>query len=249
MILLPLLVGYSLALTVGLSVRGVRSRTAIAGPAPATPPRKVLIVGATGGTGRHLLEQALARDLEVTVLIRDPRALASDHPRLRVVVGDVLDPAAVDEAVCGQDAVLCALGHRRFFPPSRVLSEGTRNLLRAMEGYGVRRFVCVTSLGLGDSAGRLGLAYTLVVIPFVLPFYFWDKARQERLIEAGRAAWVIVRPGGLTDGPGRGDRRAGRDVGSFFETVRVPRADVAAFMLDQLTDDTWLGAAVGIVSR
>jgi nucleoside-diphosphate-sugar epimerase len=245
-ILLPLLVGYSLALTAGLSLKGVRSRTAIAGPVPAAPPRKVLIVGATGGTGRHLLEQALARDLEVTALVRDPRALTLNHPRLRVVVGDVLDPAAVDEAASGQDAVLCALGHRRFFPPSRVLSEGTRNLLRAMEGHGVRRFVGVTSLGLGDSAGRLGLAYTLVVIPFVLPFYFWDKARQERLIEAGRTAWVIVRPGGLTDGPGRGAPRAGRGVGSFFETVRVPRADVAAFMLDQLTDDAWLGAAVGI---
>ncbi|MBA4377616.1 MAG: hypothetical protein C0395_03025 [Gemmatimonas sp.] len=247
MILLPLLVGYSLALTAGLSLKGVRTRTAIAGPAPATPPRKVLIVGATGGTGRCLLEQALARDYEITALVRDPRALALAHPRLRVVQGDVLDPAAVDEAVCGQDAVLCALGHKRFFPPSRVLSEGTRNLLRAMEGYGVSRFVCTTSLGLGDSAGRLGLAYTLVVIPFVLPFYFWDKTRQEKLIEASRTAWVIVRPGGLTNGPGRGDRRAGRGVGSYFETVSIPRADVASFMLDQLTDDAWLGAAVGVV--
>lgn len=246
MILLPLLVGYSLALTAGLSIKGVRTRTVIAVPVPAAPPCKVLIVGGTGGIGRHLLEQALARGLEVTALVRDPGALALDLPRLRVIRGDVLNPAVVDEAVCGQDAVLCALGHRRFFPPMRILSEGTRNLLRAMEGHGVRRFVCVTSLGLGDSAGRLGLAYTLVVIPFVLPFYFWDKARQERLIEASRTAWVIVRPGGLTDGPGRGELRAGRGVGSFFETVRVRRADVAAFMLDQLSDDAWLGAAVGI---
>lgn len=247
MILLPLLVGYSLALTAGLAGRGVRTRTAVAGPTPGAPLRKILIVGATGGTGRHLLEQALARDYEVTALVRDPRALALVHPRLRIVRGDVLDPSAIDESVSGQDAVLCVLGHKRFFPPSRVLSEGTRNLLQAMEGYGVRRFVCATSLGLGDSAGRLGLAYTLVVIPFVLPFYFWDKARQEKLIEAGRTAWVIVRPGGLTDGPGRGACRAGRDAGSLFETVRIPRADVATFMLDQLTDDAWLGAAVGIV--
>ncbi len=246
MILLPLLIGYSLALNAGLALQGVRARTTIKGSAPATPLRKVLIVGATGGTGRHLLEQALARDYEVTALVRRPGALALAHPRLRVVPGDVMDPVAVEEAVRGQDAVLCALGHRRFYPPSRVLSDGTRHLLSAMEGHGVRRFICTTSLGLGDSAGRLGLAYTLVVVPFVLPFYFWDKTRQERLIEASRTAWVIVRPGGLTNAPGRGACRAGRDVGSFFETIRIPRADVAGFMLDQLTDDAWLGTAVGI---
>ena len=127
-----------------------------------------------------------------------------------------------------------------------ILSEGTRNLLRAMEGKGVQRFVCETALGIGDSAGRLGLYYTLFVIPFILPFYFWDKARQERIIAASTINWTIVRPGMLTNGARRGCYRHGRKVGSFLSSVRISRADVADFMLNQLTDSTLLGTATGV---
>jgi putative NADH-flavin reductase len=206
----------------------------------------VLIVGATGGTGRQLVAQALERGHEVTAFVRDPTRLGVEHPRLRVLTGDVLDYASVEAAVRGQEAVVSALGHKRYFGPSRILSEGTRNLLRAMEAHGVSRMVCQTSLGIGDSAGRMGLYYTFIVIPIVVPFYFWDKTRQERLIAASGVEWVIVRPAVLTNGPARGTVRHGRGVGSFVLTKRVSRADVAAFMLDQLADDTYLRAAPGV---
>ena len=147
----------------------------------------MLIVGATGGTGRQLVAGALERGHVVTALVRDPSRLQIQHERLRVIRGDVRDYPSIDAAVRGQEAVISALGHKRYFHPTSILSEGTRNLLRAMDTHGVRRFVCETSLGIGDSAGRMGLYYTLFVIPVILPFYFWDKTRQERLI-AG-AAW------------------------------------------------------------
>jgi uncharacterized protein YbjT (DUF2867 family) len=255
--ILLLLVIYGAALTVALWRAGVRSkfsnpggpatgsRTATgAGAAPA--PMRLLIVGATGGTGRELVTQALERGHEVTALARHPAALRLEHPRLRVTRGDVLDLASLDQAVRGQDAVLSALGHRRYFPPSRILSEGARNLVRAMESHGTRRFVCETSLGIGDSAGRMGLWYTLFVIPLVLPFYYWDKARQERVIAESRVPWVIVRPAALNNGAKRGVRHHGARVGRFLLTPAISRADVAAFMLDQLTDDTYLGAAPGV---
>src|SRR6267143_1899993 len=98
----------------------------------------------------------------------------------------------VEVAVRGQEAVISALGHKRYFQPTRILSEGTGNLLRAMQTQGVSRFVCETSLGIGDSAGRMGLYYTLFVIPVILPFYYWDKTRQERLIARSNQEWVIV---------------------------------------------------------
>ncbi|MGH2608882.1 MAG: NAD(P)H-binding protein [Tepidiformaceae bacterium] len=69
------------------------------------------------------------------------------HPRLTVVRGDVLDRASVEAAMRGQEAVVSALGHKRFFHPTRILSAGTRNILRAMEIHDVRRLVCQTSLG------------------------------------------------------------------------------------------------------
>ncbi len=206
----------------------------------------MLIVGATGGTGRQLVARALERGYEVTALARNPARLEIEHPRLRVVQGDVLDYAAVEGAVRGQDAVLSALGHKRYFHPTRILSEGTRNLLRAMERHGVPRFICETSLGIGNSAGRMGLYYTLFVIPAILPFYFWDKTRQERLIAASRVEWVIVRPGRLTNGAQRGVYRHGSGVGSFLWTVRISRSDVAHFMLEQLASPTYKRAAPGV---
>lgn len=247
--LLFLFIVYAIALSAALAWGGLRGRrrlTTAAGGVVGRRPSRLLIVGATGGTGRQLVAQALERGYVVTALVRRASRLPIEHPQLRVAEGDVLDDASVEAAVRGQDAVISALGHKRFFFPTRVLSEGTRNLLQAMEAHAVPRFVCMTSLGIGDSVGRMGLYYTLLVIPFILPFYFWDKTRQERLIAASRIGWVIVRPGVLTNGPRRGAYRHGRDIGSVVWTVRISRADVADFLLNQLTDDTYLGAAPGV---
>lgn len=207
---------------------------------------KLLIVGATGGTGRALVEQALERGHQVTAFVRDPGRLAVQHQHLVVARGDVLDPASVEAAVRGQDAVLCALGHKRWFYPTHILSEGTRNLIRAMESQGVRRLVCETTLGIGDTWGRMGAYYTLFVGVFILPLYFLDKVRQERAIRESSLDWVIVRPGALTNGPKRGRLRHGPRVGHWLWTVRVSRADVADFMLDQVTGDAYLHSAPGV---
>jgi putative NADH-flavin reductase len=237
---------YAMALAVGLARAGHRSRAVRSGDATRKRPTRILIIGATGGTGRQLVAQALERGLEVTALVRNPSKLGVDHPRLTVVPGDVLDRASVEGAMRGQEAVVSALGHKRYFYPTRILSEGTRNILQAMDAHAVPRLVCETSLGIGDSTGRLGLFYTLFIIPVILPFYFWDKTRQERLIAQSNAEWVIVRPGMLTNGAKRGRFRHGRDVGSFVWSVRISRADVADFMLNQLESDAYLRAAPGV---
>ena len=207
---------------------------------------RLLIVGATGGTGRELVSQALDRGHEVTALARNPAKIQLQHENLKVVRGDVLDEVSIDAAVAGQDAVLSALGHKRWFYPNRILSDGTRNVLRAMEKHGIRRFVCETALGVGESWWRMGLYYTLFVIPVILPWYFLDKRRQESVIRESSVDWVIVRPGALTNGPARGVRRHGFKVGNPLWTVRIPRADVAEFMLNQVSDDAYLRTAVGI---
>jgi len=237
---------YAISLSVALAYSGLRSSTAISGRSPRTLPMRLLIVGATGGTGRQLIAQALERGHTVTALVRNPSKLQLEHPQVKVVQGDVLDYASVEAAVRGQEAVISALGHKRFFYPTRILSEGTGNLLRAMQIHGVPRFVCETSLGIGGSAGRMGLYYTLFVIPVILPFYYWDKTRQERLIAASNVEWVIVRPGALSNAKRRGTYRHGRDVGSFIVTVRISRADVADFMLNHVQDDMYLRSTPGV---
>jgi putative NADH-flavin reductase len=246
MVLVLLFIVYSIVLSAALAHAGHRSAIATPGRNVSPNPGRVLIIGASGGTGRQLVAQALERGYAVTALVRDPSRLRIEHERLTIVQGDVLDNASVHAAMRGQQAVLCALGHRLYFQPTRILSAGTRNILEAMEAHGVRRIVCETSLGIGDSAGRLGLYYTLFVIPVILPFYYWDKTRQERAIAASDMQWVIVRPGVLTNGARQGDARHGRDVGSFVRTVRIGRADVADFMLNQLASDANLRTAPGV---
>ena len=207
---------------------------------------KVMVFGSTGGTGRALVEQALEQGHTVTAFARNPRKVKFAHERLTVAEGNVLDFDAVERAVRGHDAVLSALGHKRWLIRTTILSSGTRNIITAMEKHGVKRFVCETSLGVGDSVGRLGLLYTLFIIPFITFFYFRDKARQERLIRGSSLDWVIVRPAQLTNGRKRGVYRQGTRIGSYLFTQRISRADVADFMLRQLNDDSCLGQAVGI---
>ena len=170
------------------------------------------------------------------------------RPGLIALLGNVLDPSSLDHAARGQDAVLSALGHKQWFRPTRILSEGTRNLIEAMRRHAVRRFVCETALGISDAWWRMGLYYTLFVRPFILPLYFWDKTRQEAIIRASDLDWTIVRPGALTNGPRRGHYRHGPRVGHWLWTVRISRADVAAFMLDQVTDSRYVRASVGLAN-
>ena len=207
---------------------------------------RLLVIGATGGTGRELVQQALAQGHQVTAFVRDPARLQIEHANLRVAKGDVLDYPTVEAAMRGQDAVLSALGHKRFMYPNRIQSDGMRNILRAMKAFDVPRLICETALGIGNSVGRLGLPHTFFFLPLVLQFYMWDKLRQEELIRECDRDWVIARPGILTSGPARGSDRHGANVGSYFWPVMISRADVADFMLKQLRDDTYLGVAPGL---
>jgi putative NADH-flavin reductase len=244
--ILLLFILYAIALSASLARAGLRLRVKASPRISQKRPQRLLIVGATGGTGRQLVAQALERGYSVTALVRNPAKLKIEHSQLTVIQGDVLDYDSVETVMRGQEAVLSALGHKRYFYPTRILSKGTQNILRAMETHGVQRFICETSLGIGNSAGRMGLYYTLFIIPVILPFYFWDKARQEKLIAASEVEWVIVRPGVLTNRAKRGTYRHGSNVGSFIWTVNISRADVAEFMLDQITDDAYLRTATGV---
>jgi uncharacterized protein YbjT (DUF2867 family) len=207
---------------------------------------RVLVIGATGGTGREVVKQALEDGHDVTALVRNPAKFPLTHERLSVVRGNVMDAASIEAAMWGQDAVLCALGHKRWLGPSKILSQGTRNIVRAMEKHGVKRLVVETALGVGDSAGRLGLYYTLFTIPFILPFYWHDKGRQERVVRESSLDWVIVRPGQLTNGRKRGQYRHGPRVGNYLWSVSISRADVADFMLKQLGETPYLRGTPGL---
>jgi putative NADH-flavin reductase len=203
---------------------------------------KLLIFGATGGTGQQLVTQALAQGHTVTAFVRRPEAVATQHANLRVVPGDITDEAAVAEAVAGHGVVLSALGTRS---GPAVLPEGTRNILEAMASHGVRRSLWVSSFGAGDSLKQMGWLSQTLIVKGLLRQAIEEKNAQEQVILASGGDWIIARPGGLTDGPLTGTYRV-TGPGDKVGRPSISRADVADFMLKNLADDRYARKAVGL---
>jgi putative NADH-flavin reductase len=132
------------------------------------------------------------------------------------------------------------------FRRTTALSDGTRNILHAMEKLGIKRFVCESSLGIGDSKGQLGALYNYLLIPVLLRNIFADKEVQEKLIRESPLDWVIVRPAQLTNGPHTGKYHSGFAAGDRSIQAKISRADVADFMLRQLSSDDSLKKTPGL---
>ena len=199
---------------------------------------KVLIIGATGRTGRILLEGAVEQGHQVTALARNPSAVAPREYRPRVLGGNVLDPEAVEAAVAGQDAVLSALGTRST-KPTTLFSASTANLVDAMKKHGVRRLVCLTGVGAGDSKGHVGFLYDRVFLPLVLRNQYEDKERQEEILRRSGLEWVIVRPARVTNKRATGEYQVFLS-GDSYKATTISRQDVADFMLAQLSEDRYV---------
>jgi putative NADH-flavin reductase len=207
---------------------------------------ELIIFGATGRTGLALVSQALDEGHRVTAFVRNPKAMNVQHPDLTVVQGDVLDYESVHAAVRGQEVVLSVLGVNSF-KKNTIISDGTQNIMKAMYEHHVKRFICVTTMGIGDSRKQKGWAY---MMPISLVFHlqrlpilrnqFVDRELQEEYIKNSTLDWIIVRPGGLTDGPRTGDYCHGFSIGDTTVKVKISRADVADFMLKNITDDSYL---------
>lgn len=203
---------------------------------------KLLIIGATRGIGRRLLEQALAEGHQVTVLVRSLRRLGLSHERLTVVEGDILDPQAVARAVAGQDGVCVTIGVKAALKPVTVFSRGTENVVAAMKEFSVRTLVCVTGIGAGESKNHGGFLYDRIFKPLLLRRIYADKDRQEEIIRRSGLEWVIVRPGFLTNGPLTGKYRVLTEL-KGIKARKISRADVAHFILRELQERRYLGKA------
>lgn len=206
---------------------------------------QILVVGATGGTGKQAVEQALQRGHYVTAFVRDPSRLPIRHPKLTLITGDVLKPETLLPAVRRQDAVFCSLGSRPG-QHDQAVAQGTKNLIAAMQQVDVHRLLVVSSLGVGESYSEASLPSKLV-IKTLLKGAIDEKEKQEQAIRESNLDWVIVRPTRLTDGPITGKYRLGEHLPfSTFALPSISRADVAAFLLNQLTTDKYLHKALTI---
>jgi uncharacterized protein YbjT (DUF2867 family) len=203
---------------------------------------RVLLLGATGGTGREIVREAGAQGHSVVALVRS-RTKATGLAGAELVEGDARDEQALSRALEGCSGVISSLGTPMSpFREVTLLSVATRALVTAMESRNVRRLVCITGLGAGDSRGHGGFLFDSLFFPLLLRKVYEDKNRQEDIVRASKLDWVLVRPVVLNDKPARGTVRAQTDL-SGIHGGAVSRGDVAKFVVQQLTDDTWLRRA------
>ncbi|MFW6069356.1 MAG: NAD(P)-dependent oxidoreductase [Chloroflexota bacterium] len=206
---------------------------------------KLTIFGATGRTGQHLVEQALARGHQVTAFTRSPQKLAAYRDRLHIVQGDVQDSGAVKRAVAGADAVISVLGPTQNTPDYQI-TRGTGHILDAMKKHGVRRLVISAGAGVGDPQDEPKLFNKLinVLLKLVSRHVYEDMKRTVDTVRSSDVDWTVVRVPMLTDGPAKGHVKTGY-VGKGMGP-RITRADMASFMLDQVESDAYLHKAPAI---
>jgi putative NADH-flavin reductase len=166
--------------------------------------------------------------------------MPKQHDRLRVIQGDILDLESVQSAMAEQEAVCITIGIGITWKPVRVFSQGTINVLEAMRRQGVRRLICITGVGAGDSKGHGGFLYDRFFNPIFLKTIYEDKDRQETLIRASETEWTIVRPGLLTNGPLTKKYQVITDL-TDVTAGKISRADVAHFILEELAANRYLG--------
>jgi len=212
---------------------------------------RLVVFGSTGGTGRRLVERAIAEGHEVTAFVRKASKMTARHQRLKIVVGDAFDSSQVEEAVAGNEAVISVLGSRvpsnplhprRPGDPDGVGSASSGNIVVAMKEHGLPRFVCQTAWGVGESRrdpGFAGAFFMKVLVPPLLRDEYADKEAQEEIVRGSDLDWTIVRPMILTNGPWTNDYRAGEDLKPGRRPY-ISRADAADFLIRQLTDDTFV---------
>jgi uncharacterized protein YbjT (DUF2867 family) len=198
---------------------------------------KVLVLGATGGTGRLIVRDAMTKGHSVVALVR--AKARSDLPGAELIEGDARDEATLVRALDGCDAVVSSLGAGMGFRDVDLLTVATRGLVAAMTRTDVRRLICISALGVGDSRGHGGFIFDRLFKPLLLGPAYKDKDRQEAAIRASSLDWVVVRPGMLTNGPPRGRVRTTTDLAGV-NGGKIARADVAQFVVEQLTSNTWL---------
>lgn len=206
---------------------------------------KVVIFGATGKIGQHVMSQALEMGHNVSAFTRNPEQITQSHKNLRVIKGDVLNAKTVQDAVTGQDAVFCTLG----MPPlnkAGLRAKGTKNIVRAMEETNVKRLICLSVYGAGDSWDLLPISYKYLIMPLLLRHVVKDHNNQENFITNSNLSWTIVRPVNFTKGERTGTYLHNFSAPDSKPTFKISQADVADFMTKQLSSDVFVTKAPGI---
>jgi putative NADH-flavin reductase len=206
----------------------------------------VLVFGASGKTGREVVRQALARGFNVSAFVRDTARLPLAHANLRLVKGQITDPKAVARAIEGHPCVISTLGVGLPLRHDPVVIEGVRTIARASEHASVKRLLYMSFIGVSQSRDSAGFLLKQLA-GTVLRHEVADHEVKEAAVAESLVDWTIVRAPKLTNGRLTASYRVGEDIEARSPLPMMSRADVADFMLRQLSDQSFIRKAVRIL--
>ncbi len=199
----------------------------------------IVIFGASGATGHELVKQALEQGHNVTAFVRSPQKLKVRHANLKIIQGDVINYQLVEEAIKGKDAVLSVLGASSPFKFDKSIVDGAGNIIKAMEINNVSRLINMSFVGVNESLNTAGFVIKYIA-PILLSTEVAGHEAREKMIKQSQLKWTIVRAPTLSNGRHKGHFRSGEGISTKGFTVMISRADVADFMLQQLTDSNFI---------
>jgi len=208
---------------------------------------RILVVGATGGTGREVVRLGTEAGLTMVPMVRKADQ-ADEFTTPQTVVADALDPGQVDTAIVGVDAVICCLGVRLGTTPGRVRSEGTTNLVKALERSGPQRLVAVSTVGVGSTIPLQSRPARWAWPRMVGTERLEEAARAEDAIMSSALDWTLVRPPRLTDSTETADIVVGPSVPTGLRST-LGRAALATVLIQSTVDHAWSRQCVTAVER
>jgi putative NADH-flavin reductase len=210
---------------------------------------KLAVFGASGGTGKQVVRQALSRGHDVVAVLRRPDALALTDEHLSIRQGDALDPDSVVQAIDGTETVISALGAPTGRTPTTIYSAGISNIVGALPTAGASRLVAISSAPAGPRS-EVGAFERLVTYPLLEIFFsasYDDMRRMEKFLSNSGVDWTIFRPPRLTDRAARGNYRIST-TGVLPHAYSITRGDLATAILDSITDDSLVRRFVAIAN-
>ena len=208
--------------------------------------KKIIVFGATGGTGQLVVKQLLQAGHQVTAVVRKPDGLALQHPQLRIIVGDVFETGTFENEIRGQDAVVSCLGIQKR-EPTTVYSEGVGNIIEAMQEANVTRIICLSAgaVVVPTRSSFFAKFFIKNILQRIFKYTYADMLIMERILKESHLNWTVIRPPWLRNSAHSGKYRAMVN-GHLSNPSKLSRADLAEYIVNHLTDEKTHKALVEI---
>ena len=206
----------------------------------------IIVFGATGGTGRLVVEQALQAGHQVTVVVRNPDKFTLQHHQLRIIMGDVFQPGPFENEIGGQDVIVSCLGIQKR-EPTTVYSEGVSNIIDAMQKQNVNRIVCLSAgaVIVPPKSAFMTKFITKNILQWIFKYSYADMLIMEKILKESHLNWTVIRPPWLRDTRHTGKYRTTINA-HLSNPSKISRADLADYIVNHLTDEKTFKSRVEI---